>query len=132
LGNNYEHSGRIPVILSEVEGSREVNLKVRIGIPRLAAASSECRLFGGRQRIDIHPSSRSVEAHIPIDQGKNSVVATKPDILARQKFRSALPDNDVAGDDQFASKFFNAQPLANAIAPVFYAALSLFMSHEEG
>ena len=36
-----------------------------------------------RQGIDVHSSSRSVEAHIPIDQRKNRVVATEADILAR-------------------------------------------------
>jgi hypothetical protein len=86
-------------------------------------------LFYRRQGIDIHPSSRSVEAHIPIDQRENRVVAAEPYILARQEFRSALPDNDVASDDQLTSKFFNAQPLADAIAPVLYATLSFFVSH---
>jgi len=39
-------------------------------------------------------------------------------------------DNDIAGDDQLASKFFNAQSLADAIAPVLYAALSFFVRHD--
>jgi hypothetical protein len=83
-----------------------------------------------RQRIDIHPSSGPIETNVSIHQCKNGVVATKPNIFTRQKFRSALPDNDVAGDDQLTSKFFNAQPLADAIAPVLYATLSLFVSHD--
>src|SRR5205823_2588715 len=96
----------------------------------LKVSPMPCRQLLRRHRIDIHPSSRSVEAYISIDQRKNRVVAAESDVLARQKFRSALPDNDVAGDDQLASKFFNAQPLADAIAPVLYAALSFFVSHD--
>src|SRR5437870_10319985 len=84
-----------------------------------------------RHRIDIHSSSRPIEAHVPIDQRKNGVVATEPDILTRQKFRPPLPHNNVARDDQLASEFFHAQSLADAIAPVLYAALSFFVSHEE-
>src|SRR5437764_14318536 len=51
------------------------------------------------RRIDVHPPSRPIEAHIPIDQRKNGVVATKSDILPRQKFCSPFPDDNVTGDN---------------------------------
>ena len=108
--------------------------KVRYGSAQTSclkvSPNSANRQLLRQQGIDIHPSSRPVEAHVSIDQGKNRVVATEADILARQKFRSALPDNDVAGDNQLAPKFFDAQPLADAIAPILYATLSFFVSHD--
>src|SRR5207248_9618924 len=100
------------VIPSYVEGSRCATLKLTS--PR---------------RIDVHPPSRPIEAHIPIDQRKNGVVATKSDILPRQKFCSPLPDDNVTGDNQLAPKFLHAQSFADAIAPVLYATLSFFVSH---
>src|SRR6266550_7055860 len=109
------------VIPSYVEGSRCATLK-------LILISNLLR----RHRIDIHSSSRPIEAHVPIDQRKNGVVATKPDVFTGQKFRSPLSHNNVARDDQLASEFFHAQSLADAIAPVLYAALSFFVSHWRG
>src|SRR5205823_3354482 len=107
------------VIPSYVEGSRCATSKLSpiSDLPR-------------RDRIDIHSSSRPIEAHVPIDQRKNGVVAPKPDVFTRQKFRPPLPHNNVARDDQLAPKFLHAQSLADAIAPVLYAALSFFMSHD--
>src|SRR5437763_12062952 len=111
--------------------SADAKPKVRSGSAKTGSLPNAAnRQLLRRQRIDIHPSSGSVEAHVPIDQRKNRIVAAEPDILARQKFRPALADNDIAGDDQLASKFFNAQPFADAIAPVLYAALSFFVSHD--
>ena len=85
-----------------------------------------------RRWVDIYPSSRPIEAHVPIDQRKNGVVASKPDIFPGQKFRPSLPHNNVARDNQLAPKFFHTQPLADAIAPVLYTALSFFVSHVGG
>jgi hypothetical protein len=87
------------------------------------------RLFSSRDRIDIHPSPSPVEAHISIHQRKNGVIAAESHVSSGQKFRPALADNDVASHDQLAAKFFYAQPLADAVTPVFDAALSFFMSH---
>src|SRR5205807_5339954 len=98
---------------------RRVTLKLPSGVTLLR-----------RHRIDIYSPSRPIEAHVPVDQRKNSVVATKPDVFPWQKFCPPLPDNNVARHDQLASEFFHAQSLADAIAPVLYAALSFFVSHE--
>src|SRR6266480_741523 len=107
------------VIPSFVEGSRCVTLKLILAWDLLR-----------RNRIDIHSSSRPIEAHVPIDQRKNGVVATKSDVFTRQKFRPPLPHNNVTGDNQLAPKFLHAQSLADAIAPVLYATLSFFVSHD--
>jgi hypothetical protein len=88
------------------------------------------KLFRGTRGIDIHSPTSTVETDIAIDQSKNGIVATKPDVLARQEFRSTLADNDVSGDNQLAAKFFHTEPFANAIPAVFNAALSFFMSHD--
>ena len=89
--------------------------------PRLATPATK--------RIDVHAASGAIEAHLAVDQRENRVVAAEPDVFSRQKFRAALADDDVAGDDRFAAKFFHAQPFADAVAAILDAALSFFMSH---
>ena len=95
---------------------------------RRKAERKERELFL-RQRIDIYPPAGAVEAHVAIDQGKNRVIAPESDVLARQKFRPALAHDNVAGHDQLAAKFFHSQPFADAVATIFDAALSFFVSH---
>src|SRR5260370_601277 len=77
-------------------------------------------------------TSCAIEANIPISQRKNGVSAAEANVLARQKFRPALPHDDITSHDQFAAKSFHAQPFADAVAPVLDAALSLFVSHLSG
>ena len=71
----------------------------------------------------------TIEAHTAIDQCENCVIAAKPDVFARQKFCPALAHNDIAGYNRFAAEFFYTQPFADAVAPIFNAALSFFVSH---
>ncbi len=78
----------------------------------------------------IHAAPRAVELHLAINQRENRVVASETDVFPRQKLRAALADDDVAGHDCFAAKFFHAETFADAIPAVLNAALSLFMSHE--
>src|SRR5450432_550931 len=80
----------------------------------------------------VHPSPGAIKAHLTVLQGEDRVIATQAHILARQKLRSALPDNDVAGHVGLAPKFFHTKSLADAIATVLDAALSFFVSHESG
>ena len=89
-------------------------------------------LFLGLYRVDIHPSTRAIKAHISINQRKNRIIATETDILSRQKFSAALADNDVPGNDQLASKSLHPKSLADAVAAILDAALSFFMSHGDG
>ena len=49
----------------------------------------------------------------------------------RQKLCPALPHDDVSGNDLFAAKFLNAEPFADAVTPVFNAALTFLVSHEK-
>src|SRR2546423_13421196 len=81
-------------------------------------------------RLDVDPASGAVEPHLAVDQREDRVIATQPDILAGEKFRAALSDDDVAGHDHFAPKFFHAQPFADAVPAVLDAALSFFVCHE--
>src|ERR1700741_1654868 len=82
------------------------------------------------ERVDVHPAPRAIEANIAVDEREDSVIASEPDILAREKLRSTLPNNDVPRDHRFAAKFFHAQPFADAVPAVLDAALSFFVSHE--
>ena len=100
-------------------GRRECSLERRSRPPAIAR----------RQRVDVHPATGAIESHLSVDQRENRVIATEPDVLAGQKLRPALPDDDVARDHGFAAKFFHAEPFADAVAAVLDAALSLFMSH---
>jgi hypothetical protein len=80
-------------------------------------------------RDNVDPATGAIKTHLTINQRKNRVVAAEADVLAGQKLRAALADDDVAGNDGFAAKFLYAEPLADAVATVLDAALSLFMSH---
>ena len=80
-------------------------------------------------RLDVHTPPRPVEAHLSIDERKDRVIAPEPHVFARQKLRSALPDDDIARDDCFAAKFFHAETFADAVPSVLNAALSFFMCH---
>src|SRR4051812_2388829 len=73
------------------------------------------RLFRGN-RIDIDPSSAAIEANAAIDQCENSVISAEADIFTGQKFRPALADDDISGDDCLAAESFYTEPLADAVA----------------
>src|SRR4029077_2077778 len=87
------------------------------------------RLFRSH-RIDVDPAPAAIEADVAVDQSENRVIAAEANVLTRQKFRAALANNDVAGDDQLAAKSFYTETFANAVAAVLDAALSFFMSHD--
>src|ERR1041385_759299 len=101
------------------------------GAQRICCAGKESgkTLFRG-ERIDVDPATGAIEAHLAIDQREDRVIAAEPDVLAREKLRSALAHDNVAGHDHFAAKFFHAQPLADAVPAVLDAALSFFVCHE--
>src|ERR1051326_2858101 len=83
----------------------------------------------GRRRIDIDPAAGAIKSHCSVNQGKNGVIAAEPDVFAGLEFCAALTDDDVAGDHHLAPEFFHAEPLTDAVAAIFDAALSFFMSH---
>src|SRR5439155_24487825 len=83
------------VIPSYVEGSRCATSKLSpiSDLPR-------------RDRIDIHSSSRPIEAHVPIDQRKNGIVAPNPAVFPRQNFFPRLPHIMFPGNDKLPPDFF--------------------------
>jgi len=99
------------------------------GYTALAANREGKRLFRS-DRIDVDPSSAAIEADATIDQRENCVIASEADVFARQKFRAALANDDIAGHDRFAAESFYTETFADAVAAVLNAALSFFMSHD--
>jgi hypothetical protein len=83
----------------------------------------------GHQWVDIYAPPGMVEAHASIDERKNRVVPTEPNVSSGQKFCPPLTDDNVSGDDSFAAKFFDTQPFADAVPAILNAALSFFVSH---
>jgi hypothetical protein len=79
--------------------------------------------------FDIYPATLTVETYNAVHQGENGVIPTQTDIFPGQKLRSALPYNDVPGDHLLAAEFFYTKALANAVASVFDATLTFFVSH---
>ena len=80
-------------------------------------------------RFDIDSASAPVKPYDTVYQGKNRVIATQSDISTRQKFRSALPDDDVSRHHLLTSKFLYAKALADAVSPILNAALTFFVRH---
>jgi len=80
-------------------------------------------------RFDIDPAATPVKPYDTVYQSKNGVIATQSNIPARQKLRSALPDNDISGHHLFTAKLLYAEPFADAVPPVLNAALTFFMRH---
>jgi hypothetical protein len=72
----------------------------------------------------------AIETHAPVNQSENCVITPEPDVLPGQKFCAALAHNDVPGHNHLAAEFFYTQAFADAVAPVFNAALSFFVSHD--
>jgi len=81
--------------------------------------------------FDIHPATTSVEPYDTVYQSKNRIIATQADVLARQKLRSTLPDNDVSSHYLLTPKFLDPEAFADAVATVLNAALTFFVRHTE-
>src|SRR3989442_2035026 len=95
-------------------------------------ANREGKRLLRRNRIDVDPASAAIEADVAVDQRENSVIATEADVLAGQKLRAALTNDDIAGHDQLAAESFHTEPFADAVAAILNAALSFFMCHALG
>src|SRR5277367_1871717 len=85
--------------------------------------------LGREQRQDVDPAVDAVELDHAVDEREERVIAAHADVRAGMETRAALANNDVARDDFLAAEFFHAEALADAIAPVAYAALTFFMRH---
>ncbi len=92
------------------------------------AENREGKLFR-RDRVDIHAATATIETNVAVNERENRVIAAETDVFARLKFRAALANNNVAGQNHLTAKSFYAESLADAIATVLNAALSFFMCH---
>ena len=90
--------------------------------------AAEKLLLSGN-RIDVDAATGSIESHVAVNQSKNGVIAAQANVLAGHELGTALANDNIAGNDGFAAKSLNSQPLAYAVAAVLYAALSFFMCH---
>jgi len=100
-------------------------------VPRLIAG--RLRRGAGRgacfNRNDVHAAAAFIEGDFAIGQSEQGPVAPGADVVAGEKFGSALADQDTAGRDEFAAKSFYAKPFAGGISAVADAALTFLMCH---
>jgi hypothetical protein len=61
---------------------------------------------------DVDAAAFAVEVDLAIDEGEKRVVPADADIETRMHLRSALADDDIAGDDSLAAELFHAEALA--------------------
>ena len=88
---------------------------------RPAADASRLPLFRGLRRDDRHEraiTGPGAELYLARDLGKDGVILAHADIVAGVPFGAALAQDDIAGDDGFATEFFHAQAPARRIAAV--------------
>src|SRR5437773_185883 len=100
-------------------------------VPRLIAGRLRRGAWRGAclNRNDVHTAAAFIECDLAILQSEQGPVAPGADVVAGEKFGSALADQDTAGSDEFPAKSFYAEPFAGGIAPVADAALTFFMCH---
>src|SRR5580704_10042616 len=91
------------------------------------------RLFGDRRRLNNRDEGAAAQSLVEfdraIDQREQRVIAPHADLAAGMKLGAALADDDVAGDDDLAAEFFDAEPAAAAVAPVAGRAACFLMRH---
>ena len=87
-------------------------------------------LCGGGFSHHIHAAAAEIELDLAVGEREERPVAAGADVLAGDEFAAALADDDATGADKSAAKFFYAEPFADAVAAVPYAALTFFMCHK--
>jgi hypothetical protein len=70
-----------------------------------------------------------VEKNLAVNESEERPITACADILTGDKFRPTLAHQDAARRDMFTAKSFDAQPFADAVAPVPDAALTFLMCH---
>ena len=76
-------------------------------------------LPGDRFYTDILPvATAAIEADIALHLCKNRMVFADANIVTRVPLGATLANDDVTGDDGFATEFFDAKATANCIATV--------------
>ena len=89
----------------------------------------ESVLRGGGLRDHIDAAALHIEQNFSVGERVKRPIAAHTHVLAGDKLAAALANDDAAGADDRAAKFFNAVSFADAVASVFYAALTFFMCH---
>ena len=97
-------------------------------IPR---GKTELQNTQGFVRMTFDPTTFAVETDEPVNKSEDGVIGSKTDIFAGEEFCAALADDDVSSNHGLAAEFLHAESFADAIASVFYGALTFFMSHKE-
>ena len=82
--------------------------------------------------LDVHTTTVAVEVDVAGDAGVDGVVLAEVNIQAGVPLGATLTNDDVAGDDDFATELFHAEALGVRIATVLDGALSFFMGHGIG
>src|SRR5690554_854184 len=78
-------------------------------------------LFGGQCRVDRNKHLRvraGAERHIAVDQGVDGVILAQTNAGAGVPLGAALTDDDVAGNDNFATELLDAETTASRITTV--------------
>ena len=79
--------------------------------------------------MHIDAAALLVEQNPSVRQCEKGPIAPGADVLAGDKFGTALADEDAAGGDKLTAKFFDAEAFAGAVAPVAHTALTFLMCH---
>ena len=82
------------------------------------------------QHVDA--ATTTIKLNPAIHEGEDGVIAAKADVPAGNELRSALADDDIAGDDDLSAEFLDAKTLALAVATVFDGSLSFLVGHKSG
>ena len=81
-------------------------------------------------RLHIDAAALLVEQDPPSVSANSVQSRPVPTFCAGDEFGAALADQNAAGGDQLPAKFLDAEPLADAVAPIANAALTFFMCHK--
>jgi hypothetical protein len=81
------------------------------------------------RRFDVYATTISIEAYDAVYQREDGIIPTEPHISSWQKLCTPLAHNDISSYDLLASEFLETEALTNAVAPIFYAALTFFVCH---
>src|SRR5207302_11460412 len=92
------------------------------------------RLFGGLRRSrdyrdELAAADPLVELDVPFFEREQRVVAAHADLVAGMELGAALAHDDVAGDDDLAAVFLDAEAPARTVAAVARRAAGLFVCH---
>ena len=86
--------------------------------------------LGGVHADGLATAIFDFESHDAIDQCEERVIAAHADVDSGMELGSELADKDISGDHSLAARFFEAAPLASAIATVSGTTTTFFCSHK--